>query len=261
MEAVTEEEAIVVLDEEEQLSEEELEVRRQNCYDLEVTIKDAIGRGRAAMWELAKSLYEFNEEHGWTALGYDSQGEWLAQPEIGMSKRQFHRMVRIWNQTVVLRSIPEEDVIEIEPSKMEIVLPAIESNKKSVVEALEDARSLGVRDLREAYIGPQGTPTSDHEAEEDATGTDAKGKKKDSGPPFIQPAAVFDSWVSMGGDKRKALRNWTKFLDTHPLFAAVHLIDAFASGETTNGEPPSRDQVKDAWKEIVSALRLKLPTE
>jgi|SRR5215469_1370601 len=255
-----EETAVVVMDEEEQLSEEELEVRRENCYQLEVSIKDAIGRGRAAMWELAKSLYEFNEEHGWTALGYDSQGEWLAQPEIGMSKRQFHRMVRIWNQTVVLRAIPEEDVIEIEPSKMEIVLPAIEANKKSVVEALEDARSLGVRDLREAYIGPQGTPQSEHEAQEDATGTDASGKKKE-GPAFFHAAQVFDSWVTTGGDKRKAFRNWTKFLDTHPLFSSVHLIEAFANGEALNGEPPTRDQVRDAWNEIVGALRLKLPTE
>lgn len=262
MEAAVE---VEVYEEEVELTEEELEARRETCYQLEVSIKDAIGRGREAMWQLAKSLYEFNEEHGWTALGYESQGEWLAQPEIGMSKRNYHRMVRLWNHTVVLRSIPEEDVIEIEPSKMEIVLPSIESNKKTVVEALEDARSLGVRDLREVYIGPQGTPTHPHDEEEDATGADAAGKKKDSGPAYFHAAQVFDSWVTTGGDKRKALRNWTKFLDTHPIFKSVHLIEAFANGETLDAgegaEPPTREQVTKAWSEIVKSLHMKLPTE
>jgi hypothetical protein len=260
--------AIAPLDEDRELTPEEIDERREACYELEVSIKDAIGRGRAAMWDLAKSLYSFNEEHGWSALGYDTQGEWLAQPEIGMSKRQYHRMVRIWKETVITRSIPEADVIEIEPSKLEIVLPAIEANRTSVVEALEDARSMGVRDLRETYIGPQGTPTPirDDEDDEDASGSDAEGKpkkKKPEGPAFVHPAQVFDSWLSTGGDKRKAMRNWTKFTEVHPIYGAVHLINSFAAGEPANGtgEVPSKEEVTEAWSLVLSSLRLSLPTE
>lgn len=261
---ITDEDEVEVIVQEEELTAEEMEERRQIAFNLEVSIKDAIGRGRAAMWELAKSLYEFNEEHGWTALNYETQGEWLAQPEIGMSKRQYHRLVRIWKEATITWSIPEADVLEIEPSKFEIVLPAIESNKATVVEALEDARSMGVRDLRETYIGPQGTPKHPREEQEDASGATADGTakpKKDKGPPYVHAAQVFDSWISTGGDKRKALRNWSKFTELHPLFTDVHLINAFANGESLNGEPPTRDQVKEAWNDILGLLRLKLPTE
>jgi hypothetical protein len=261
--------AVVAVIDEHELTPEEIEERRDACHELEVSIKDAIGRGRVAMWDLAKSLYVFNEEHGWSALGYETQGEWLAQPEIGMSKRQYHRMVRIWKETVITRAIPEADVIEIEPSKLEIVLPAIESNKTSVLEALEDARSMGVRDLRETYIGPQSAPTPlrDDEDDEDASGMDAEGKpkpkKKKEGPAFVHAAQVFDSWVTAGGDKRKAMRNWSKFLELHPLFGAVHLIEAFASGQPANGseEIPTKDEVKLAWDTVLNSLRLSLPTE
>jgi hypothetical protein len=259
--------AVVLADEPRELTPEEIAQRRETCHELELTIKDSILHGRQAMWELSKALYQFNEEHGWSALGYETQGEWLAQPEIGISSRQYHRMVRLWKETVITRAIPEEEVAEIEPSKLEIVLPAIEANKTTVVEALEDARSMAVRDLRETYIGAQAALPSTARGEEDASGHTAedeapKGRKpKDGTPLYVRGAQAFDSWISIGGDRRKAVRGWSRFLDESPLFQAVHLIEAFIQNEALNGDVPDKTQVREAWKVVLRETRLVLPTE
>lgn len=259
-----------------ELSAEEIQARRDECYALEQVIKGSIQLGRQAMWDLAKALYEFNEANGWTALGYSSQGEWLAQPEVDMTKRTFHRYVRAYTETVVRREIPMETMETLDQSKIDIVLPAIESAKVTVDEAFEDVRSLGARDLREKYIGPQAPPKKRGEGEPDASGTDSTGKTTttdseaskasehvkgtvvvdDGEEPYFQAGAAVDSWMDMGGDKRKAVRGWAKFRSTHPVLVAVDEINSVIQGEEYNGSTLSKEDAKMAWHTLCSALGL-----
>jgi hypothetical protein len=235
-----------------ELTDEEREEKIQELNQLDQAIKAAIGQGRAAMWQLAKSLFEFNEEEGWVFLGYESQGEWLAQPEIGMSKRNYHRMVRLYRETVVMRKLPEATMALLEPSKVEIVLPAIESNKVKAAVALEDAETLGVRDLREKYIGPQDTPSPNGKGKEKDAPKTKKDKKDEGSEPWKEFAQAVDSWLDLGGRKDKAVRSWNKLLELHPVFQAVTKIEACLEGVA------DKDEAKEAWAELVRSLGLDL---
>jgi hypothetical protein len=262
-------EVVVIVEEEdgsldiEFLSEEERAQARELAHQLEVVIKDAIDRGREAYWDLAAALYEFNERAGWALLAYETQGDWLAQPEIGMSSRTYFRMVRLYRETVILRELPAERVKELDPSKVEIVLPAVASGEKTIDEALGDAESVGQRDLREMYIGPQGAPRRRREGKADATGRTATGESaRDNGQPdpaYLKPALGFDSWATLGGRKDKARRDWGKLKAAHPVFLAIALIEAYLEdAEGPGGEAIEKPDVRAAWGELAVALDVDL---
>lgn len=109
--------------------------------------------GRAAMWALAEASWRLNEDRGWVKLGYDTKGEYLAQPEINMSRATFDLYVRAWGGTVEQRQIPLEDLQELDVTKVDIVLPQVTRSKVSIEDALSDAKVLGSHDLREKYQG------------------------------------------------------------------------------------------------------------
>lgn len=134
------------------LTPEEAEERAEKCYALEEKVKTNLRVGRESLWEVAQALYEFDESNGWSALGYDKLNDWLAQPDIGISRSHYFRLVSVYHEMVVLRQVDAERLKEIEPQKIQIVLPAVKSGKVQLEEALDDAEALGRRDLRERYF-------------------------------------------------------------------------------------------------------------
>lgn len=132
-----------------QLSPEEVQERIDRAFQLETQIKTAWTSIHGAWWTLAESLYEFHVAGAWSLLGYDKLEEWLAQPELGMSRSQFFGVVRLWRDLVVTRQIPAADLVELEPSKVREVAPAIMRGEVEVDEALSDARERGWRDLKQ----------------------------------------------------------------------------------------------------------------
>lgn len=250
------------------------------CFQLEAEIKSYIGQGRQAMWELARAMYEFNEESGWTALNYENQSEWLAQPEIGMTRTQFFRLVRKYRELVVRRELPAESLVELEPSKVDIVLPAIEEGRVTVEEALEDAKSMGARDLREHYNGlapvrdkkPKGGADDDddddddvidgtaHEVDPDAQPETAsrvkdketaeRNKERDT---MMHSAGMVSSWFELGGDRRKAKRNWPKVRELHPFFRAMQTVEDYLEGGDT---APEKLDAARAWVLVENTLGL-----
>src|SRR5689334_16689551 len=105
-------------------------------------------------WQmLAGLLYDFNEQRGWELLGYE-QGQaglntWLAEPDRGMQRRHYFRLIEMHRELVVARGVGADTLGGIEVSKAIEVLPAIKAGRVSVEEALADAREMGWRDLRE----------------------------------------------------------------------------------------------------------------
>lgn len=118
---------------------------------LDAAIKRAILKGRASSWELSKLLYEFNRQQGWTALGFDTQTEWLDQGEIGMSKRHYHRYVACYKTLGAGCGLTAKDVADIDISRLGIVAPLIDDGVLSVDEALSAARTMNPRELWKAY--------------------------------------------------------------------------------------------------------------
>lgn len=252
-----------------ELSPEEQEARAKACFLIESRIIKNIASGREAMWELAKNLYEFDEENGWTALGHDTQAEWLAQPEIGMTRTAYFRMVRKYRELVLRRELPTAVLLELEPSKVDIVMPTLENDRAKFEDVVEDLKSLGARDLRDKYIGPRHRPSPNGDGKDgeagdgvidgtakDITTDDKPVKASDVGPEvssYVTAGAHIESWLEMGGDRRKAQRNFRKLVREHPVFAALGQLQLLFDGEEN---APSREEALEAWKALKTGLNL-----
>jgi hypothetical protein len=136
------------------LSDEEAQERAEAMFALDQQAKSCLVKGREAMWELAGVLHEFDEEAGWSALDYDSLGDWLADPEIGMTRRTYTRFVNAHRDLVVNRQVGVVELKQLDVSKVEIVMGKVRSGAVKLDVALSDVKALGARDLREKYMGP-----------------------------------------------------------------------------------------------------------
>lgn len=125
--------------------------RADAAFTLELGIKAAAVQVHASWWTLSQLLYAFHEGGYWSDIGYDTLDEFLAQPELGISRSQFFQMTRTWRDLVVVRNVEPKELEAVEPSKAKEVLPAIRRGDVEVEDALDDAKGLGARDLREKY--------------------------------------------------------------------------------------------------------------
>jgi hypothetical protein len=135
-----------------ELTDEEAEKRSVQMFGLEQTMIAAIRKGNQAAWEFAKAASEFEEEHGWSALGYDTLSEWLAQPDVGVSRTWFYRLVRVYRE-LTLRKIDKKELPTLDANKVDIVLGTIKAGETDMDDVLDDVRTLGRGDLREKYWG------------------------------------------------------------------------------------------------------------
>ena len=66
-------------------------------------------------------------------------------------------------------------------------------------------------------------------------------------------AAMVDSWLSLGGDRRKAQRHFAKLVRLHPFFTALAEVQACLAGEEG---APVRAEVGANWQLVVATLGL-----
>ena len=137
-----------------ELSPDEADALVHRAFETERAIKADLAALHADTWTLAKHLYEFREQRGWTLLGYGTLNEFLAQPEIGISSRWFFRLAQMWRDLVEVKQVSAPTLRDLEPSKVQEVMPAIMSGTVKPDDALADAKALGFRDLREKYRLP-----------------------------------------------------------------------------------------------------------
>jgi hypothetical protein len=121
------------------------------AWNVETGIHSALTVERLAQWTLAERLYEFHEDGYWTDLGYDSLVEFLAQPELSLSRTEFFALVRLWRTLVVKRGVNPKILQALDPDKVRIVVPSVARSETEVDQALDDATRLGASDLREKY--------------------------------------------------------------------------------------------------------------
>lgn len=179
----------------------ELELREQQeraevAFAIDQELKAALRRGQAVLWDVAEQCYLFNESRGWLDLGIETLEEYLAQPEIGMSRASFYKFKRTWQSLVVDRKIAADKLRALEMSKVALVAPKIIANKATVEEALADAESLAWGDLRDKYIGERAAisagETSDRDDSVDPTETGTPKSDVDPTEPPSDPSGEDD---------------------------------------------------------------------
>lgn len=101
--------------------------------------------------ELAALLYMFHHGKGWFIAGYDTLEEWLASPDVEISRRMFFLLTESYRELAIDRRVPVSELHGIDMTKVQAVLPAIRRGQVDWAEAVADARVLSRRDLREKY--------------------------------------------------------------------------------------------------------------
>lgn len=200
------------------LTPAEAQARAEQCYEIEQRIKDAMHTGRTAIWMLAEALYDFDEERGWSALGYESLSHWLADPDIAMTRTTYYRMIGQWRALVIEHQIDRERLEELDVSKVEIVLPAVRAGKKTLEEALDDATTMGRRDLREEYFGPDRNREPESEVVPPSNGDQPVGRLAQLEAAIARADEALELPQRLGGS-RQAVRQ-----------ALVHLLSVLRHG-------------------------------
>lgn len=114
---------------------------------LEEDVKASIRKG--STWETAEALYEFDLKQGWLRCGCATRREWLAGLE--MRETQFRRLVRCYRELAVCRGLDAETYSQLDPAKVEVVLPALRDRWVVTAQVLRDVGSPSKRELREKY--------------------------------------------------------------------------------------------------------------
>jgi hypothetical protein len=134
-------------------AEESLEERERRAGELDQDIRKVIGSIHRSWAVLAGLFFEFHGRRGWEPLGFDTLNGWLAEPDVGVGRNEFFKLVRIYRELVVGRELPIEELARLDRSKVATVLPAIERGEQSLDQALADCEALGFRDLQAEYGG------------------------------------------------------------------------------------------------------------
>ena len=116
---------------------------------------EGLSASRLALSAVAQACHELSRDKSWTDLGYESLSEFLASPEITLTRSNFFRMAQIWELYVLDGGVDPRQLAVAGPSKFAIPLRALGANEVSVEEALADVETLGARDLREKYELPK----------------------------------------------------------------------------------------------------------
>jgi len=173
------------------LSKEEYEQWVQQSFQDEQDIKAGLRNARAGLWQAAEALYRFSEASGWVALGHESLGDWLADPEITMSRSTFFRMVDAHRELVVLRHCPNVGTLDL--TKVSIALPALKKGTATLEDVMADVEALGARDMREKYslrVLPSG---AEADLDENADFANETGERLDESEPDYDAGIEIDA--------------------------------------------------------------------
>ena len=127
--------------------------RKVDAHDAHTRLVFGIKASHLALSAVAQACHEIHEQQAWSELGYDTLSDYLASPEIGMSRSAFYDLCAIWERYVLEGGADPQALQAGGPSKLVVPIPAIKSGEVTVEEALEDVEALGLRDLREKYQG------------------------------------------------------------------------------------------------------------
>jgi hypothetical protein len=112
---------------------------------------EGLSATRLALSAVAQACHDISRDKSWTDLGYESLSEFLASPEITLTRSNFFTMAQIWELYVLDGGVDPQQLAVAHPSKLAIPLRAIGANEVTFAEAIADVETLGARDLREKY--------------------------------------------------------------------------------------------------------------
>jgi hypothetical protein len=198
-----------------ELTKKEAEALISAAFKQEQRIKKGVVNFHESWWELAAELYAFHESGGWALVGYDTLDEFLAQPEIGMSRSQFFQMTKTHRDLVVVKKLPPESLKELEPSKVREVIPAIMRGDVSAEDALDDAAGLSYSDVKRKYRPEkQGHGQKADDSQRLAAETEPEAIKCSTCGQWWEPPEFYDEGMMLTAEELEVLRFWAQHAAT-----------------------------------------------
>lgn len=151
------------------LTPEEQEDLATRAHETEAKIVKACQGIRTMGISLAKNLFEFNEEQMWRVLGYDSLNQFLAGPDIGLSKGHVMKLTRVYRELVVDRGVEMKELVGVDLEKVQFALPALKAGEVAPLDVISDARALNREDMQVHYQRGRDAPLAAEEEPERAT--------------------------------------------------------------------------------------------
>jgi hypothetical protein len=111
---------------------------------------------RISLTLLAEGCHDLHATEGWRELGFETLAEYLAAPEITVSRSEFYALADIWSTYVLAGGVEPLALQGAARSKLEVPLPALSAGVVSAEQAVADASSMTRKDLRSHYAGLMG---------------------------------------------------------------------------------------------------------
>jgi hypothetical protein len=127
------------------------ELAAEKAFAVEQKIKTGTGAIKQVWIALAGHLHEFYTERMWEPLGHDKFESWLGDPSIGLKRSQTYQLIEVYEELVVKRGVSQEQLAELEMSKLAVVLPALRKGDVELEDVLADCEELSRSALREKY--------------------------------------------------------------------------------------------------------------
>jgi hypothetical protein len=142
---------VIDIDPNGEVIDERLQGRAAEAHEAHQKIVGGQSAVRAGFQAICEGCHELRESRGWLALGFETLNEYLAQPDVELSKSEFERAADIWQTYVLDGGARPELLAGAAPSKLEVPLPALKQGLVDAERAAADAESMTRKDLREHY--------------------------------------------------------------------------------------------------------------
>jgi hypothetical protein len=96
--------------------------------------------------ELGQELYEFVQCRDFKALGMDTFEEWIAQPDVNISRTLAYRLMGIYETFVLQYEVPLAGLLEAGTTKLDKIRPQV-VDKMSALKWVNTASALSKSDL------------------------------------------------------------------------------------------------------------------
>jgi hypothetical protein len=132
------------------------------AYHRHQQLLQGLATTRLGLADIAEACHEIQVGKLWQQLGYDKLADYLADPDITLTRREFFRAAAI-HEAYVLGAGVDADVLELAPaSKWEAALPGASDPSVPADEVVEDVQTLGIQDLRVKYRGADESSADTH---------------------------------------------------------------------------------------------------
>jgi hypothetical protein len=133
------------------VNEDEEREKAAAAHESHQRVLQGLSAARLGLTIAAQGCHELQESRGWASLGHETLNEYLASPEVTLSRPEFFRLAAIWRAYVLDGGVDPTRLRGAAETKLEVPLSALGKGLVTVEQAVEDATSMGRADLRIRY--------------------------------------------------------------------------------------------------------------